>query len=58
MTVHLEKEDAPWPARTTGNTPTHYHDSRLEYCTEVIFDCMSGGVPHKHAMDQMIARKV
>jgi tellurite methyltransferase len=42
----------------SGELFTHYTDWRLEYCTEYIFDCMSSGVPHQHAMDQVIARNV
>ena len=42
----------------SGELFTHYHDWRLEFCTETIFDCMSSGVPHQHAMDLMIARNV
>jgi tellurite methyltransferase len=45
----------PW---LSGELFTHYHDWRFEFCTETIFDCMSSGVPHKHAMDQLIARRV
>ena len=41
----------------SGELFTHYHEWRFEFCTEVIFDCMSSGVPHKHAMDQLIARR-
>ena len=41
----------------SGELFTHYHDWRLEFCTEVIFDCMSSGIPHQHAMDQIIARR-
>lgn len=32
-----------------------YHDWRFERCEEVIFDCNSSGVPHKHCMDTLIA---
>jgi tellurite methyltransferase len=45
----------PW---ISGELFTHYHDWRLDLCSETIFDCMSSGVPHKHAMDQVIARKL
>ena len=41
----------------SGELFTHYHDWRLDLCAETIFDCMSSGVPHKHAMDQLIARR-
>ncbi len=45
----------PW---LSGELLTPYHDWKIEYCTEEIFDCMSGGIPHQHAMSRMIARKV
>ena len=44
----------PW---LSGELLTLYHDWKIEYCTEEIFDCMSGGIPHQHAMSRMIARK-
>ena len=42
----------------SGELFMYYHDWKIEYCTERIFDCMSSGVPHKHANNRMIARKV
>ncbi len=42
----------------SGELFTHYHDWRIEYCTEDIFDDTSSGVPHQHAMDRVVARKV
>lgn len=44
----------PW---LSGELLTLYHDWKIEFCTEEIFDCMSGGIPHQHAMSRMIARK-
>ena len=41
----------------SGELFTHYHDWRIEYCTEEIFDDVSSGIPHQHAMDRVIARK-
>jgi tellurite methyltransferase len=41
----------------SGELFTYYHDWRIEYCTEEIFDCMSSGIPHKHATNRMIAKK-
>ena len=35
-----------------------YWDWEILYCTEEIFDCNSSGVPHKHACNRIIARKV
>lgn len=51
-----EKEDSyDW---RSGELFTLYHDWRLEQVEERIFDCDSSGVPHQHAMDVMVARKV
>ena len=41
----------------SGELLTFYHDWRMEYCTEEIFDCMSSGIPHQHAVNRVIARK-
>lgn len=41
----------------SGELLTYYHDWKIEYCTEEIFDCMSSGVPHQHAVNRIIARK-
>jgi len=41
----------------SGELFTHYHDWRIEYCTEEIFDCNSGRKPHQHAVNRMIAVK-
>jgi tellurite methyltransferase len=45
----------PW---RSGELFTHYHDWRIEWCTEEILDCMSSGIPHRHAVNRLIARKV
>lgn len=42
----------------SGELFTHYHDWKIEFCTEEIFDCMSSGIPHKHAINRIIARKI
>ena len=42
----------------SGELLTHYHDWKIEYSIEEIFDCMSGGVPHQHAISRVIARNV
>ena len=44
----------PWKS---GELFTLYHDWKIELCTEEIFDCMSSGVPHQHAVNRVIARK-
>jgi tellurite methyltransferase len=40
----------------SGELLTYYHDWRIEFCTEEIFDCMSNGVPHQHAINRVVAR--
>ncbi len=52
-----EKESA---AQTwmSGELFTHYAEWKIEYCTEEIFDCMSSGVPHQHAANRILARKM
>lgn len=42
----------------SGELLAHYWDWEILSFSEVIFDCNSGGIPHLHAMDVMIARKV
>ena len=42
----------------SGELFTHYHDWRLDYCTEEVFDDDSSGVPHQHAINRMVAKKV
>ena len=41
----------------SGELFTHYADWLITSCNEVVFNCMSGGVPHKHCMDTMYAVK-
>lgn len=41
----------------SGELLTHYHDWKIEFTKEEIFDCMSSGVPHQHAICRVIARK-
>ncbi len=35
-----------------------FHDWRVEFTSEEIFDCMSSGVPHQHAIARVIARNI
>ena len=42
----------------SGELFGYYWDWEFLYCTEEIFDCNSSGVPHKHAVNRMIAKKV
>lgn len=44
----------PW---VSGELFTHYADWIITSCNETVFDCMSGGTPHKHCMDTMYAVK-
>ena len=41
----------------SGELLRYYWDWEILYCAEQIFDCKSSGVPHKHAICRMIARK-
>ena len=54
--------EAPGAEKTShrclsGELLTYYHDWRVEFCAEEIFDCMSSGVPYEHAVNQMVAGK-
>lgn len=42
----------------SGELLTYYHDWLLHKSEEKIFDCSSGGIPHQHCMDVMIAEKI
>lgn len=42
----------------SGEIFTYYHDWLIHDCSEVIFDCNSSGIPHKHAMNKIIAQKI
>ena len=50
-----EEELHPWHS---GELFGYYHDWMFHVCREDIFDCNSGGIPHKHCMDTLIARKI
>ena len=41
----------------SGELLTYYHEWKIEHCTEEIFDCNSSGIPHRHAVNRIIARK-
>lgn len=41
----------------SGELMGYYWDWEILYCLEEIFDCQSGNVPHKHAVNRIIARK-
>ncbi len=42
----------------SGELMSRYTDWKIEYSDEIIFDCNSGGVPHKHCMDRVYARRM
>jgi tellurite methyltransferase len=42
---------------TSGELLSYYWDWEIVYFAEEIFDCNSGGVPHKHCINRMIARR-
>ncbi|MCP4568796.1 MAG: class I SAM-dependent methyltransferase [FCB group bacterium] len=41
----------------SGELMGHYGDWEIIYCIEEIFDCRSSGVPHRHAINRVIARR-
>ena len=50
-------EEKPRHKWVSGELFTYYADWLIPSCYETIFDCMSGGTPHKHCMDTMYAVK-
>lgn len=50
-----EKSANKW---ISGELFNYYHDWKINYCTEEIFDCMSSGIPHQHATNRILAKKV
>ena len=50
-----EDKRHPW---RSGELFGYYHDWLFHTCREEVFDCNSGGMPHKHCMDTLIAQKV
>lgn len=49
-----DKEEKMWK---TGDLFRHYGDWKLRSIDEVIFECPSGGIPHLHCMDTILAEK-
>ena len=41
----------------SGELFSYYSDWYFHKCSEVIFDCNSSGIPHKHCMDILISEK-
>ncbi len=52
-----DAEENAYPYKS-GELMSYYWDWEILYSAEEIFDCMSSGVPHKHAVNRIIARKV
>ena len=51
--------DAEDPAHlwTTGELLGYYRDWHIDFFEEAVVDCDSSGVPHRHALNRMVARK-
>lgn len=65
VNVFVEKPFIPEPPDSdlhsenwaSGELLACYKDWVIEECREEIFDCNSSGIPHKHCMDTVFARK-
>ncbi len=55
--VPPDKEDNRFRWRS-GELFMQYHDWKLRKTEERVFDCNSGGIPHQHCMDIMIAERI
>lgn len=42
----------------SGDLARYYHDWEILQCEESIMSCNSAGVPHRHAVNRIIARKI
>jgi tellurite methyltransferase len=42
----------------SGEILTYYHDWEILFFEETVFDCNSSGVPHRHAVNRIVARKI
>ena len=42
----------------SGELFSLFADWKFHRCEEILFDCRSGGVPHQHAMDILLAEKI
>ncbi|MCM1578317.1 MAG: class I SAM-dependent methyltransferase, partial [Ruminococcus sp.] len=66
MNVFVKKPFIPVPPDKDSRNFTwrsgelfgYYTDWLIHQCGEVVFDCNSGGVPHKHCMDTVISQKI
>ncbi len=54
----MEKEELQVDIWKSGELFTYYYDWLLHKNEEIIFDCNSSGVPHKHCKNVLIAEKV
>lgn len=54
----LTREEEKGKLWRSGELFTYYHDWLFHTCEEEIFDCNSGGLPHKHCMDILIAQQL
>lgn len=52
-----EEEPASY-AWKSGELFLYYTDWLIHSCSEIIFDCNSSGIPHKHCMDYLITEKI
>jgi len=52
-----DAEATAYPYKS-GELLGYYWDWEILYSTGEIFDCMSSGVPHRHAVNRIIARKI
>jgi Cyclopropane fatty acid synthase and related methyltransferases len=41
----------------SGHLFAYFHDWYIEHCTEYVFDCNSSGIPHRHATNNLFAKK-
>ena len=53
----LTQEEEKGQLWRSGELFTYYHDWLFHACKEEVFDCNSGGIPHKHCMDTLIAQR-
>jgi len=51
-----DAETTAYPYRS-GELMSYYWDREILCSVEEIFDCPSSGIPHKHAVNGMIARR-
>jgi len=49
-------DDGPHYLWKSGQLFTYFHDWHIDLCEEVIFNCNSTGIPHRHSANRIIAR--